>query len=96
MTLCNSENIRFCNSGETDVALPESLELKLMKLDIDSPMENYIAPSMTEEENWGMKTHKDACKADWLSKYKMYLWHLCVAFFLFINNEEILIVPMAM
>lgn len=48
LTLCNSENIKFQSKVESDVSLPENLELKLMKLEIDSPMENYLAPSISE------------------------------------------------
>ncbi len=51
LSLCNSENIIFCDKGEAEeVALPESLELKLMKLEINSPMEHYLAPSMVVEK----------------------------------------------
>ena len=54
LSLCNSENIQFCNNVETEevaeVALPEDLEIKLMKLEIDSPMEHYLAPSMLGEQ----------------------------------------------
>ena len=52
LSLCNSENIKFHNQREAEeVALPESLELNLMKLEINSPIEHYIAPSMIEDTN---------------------------------------------
>ena len=53
LSLCNSENIKFHNQREAEeVALPESLELKLTKLEINSTMEHYLAPSMIEDMNY--------------------------------------------
>ena len=46
--LCNSENISFCNDQESGISNPETLCVKLLKLQIDSPMENYLAPSVLE------------------------------------------------
>ena len=51
LMLCNSENVTFENSesGDDGVSQPDSLQLKLLTLDINSPMENYLAPSLSSQ-----------------------------------------------
>jgi hypothetical protein len=51
LMLCNTENITFCNVGEGEVSSPENLQLKLFNVQIDSPMDNYLAPSLLECTN---------------------------------------------
>lgn len=51
LMLCNSENVVFCgDEDENGVSSPDSLRLKLLKLDLNSPMENYLAPSVTSRQ----------------------------------------------
>jgi len=49
LMLCNTENIAFCNEGNGEVSKAESLEVKLLKSDIDSPMDNFLAPSVMSQ-----------------------------------------------
>lgn len=51
LMLCNSENIKFCNDGDSGVSDPESLEMKLLKLEIDSPMDDILVPSLLGRSN---------------------------------------------
>jgi len=46
LMLCNTENITFCGNQTDGVSKPERLQVKLLKADYDSPMENYLAPSL--------------------------------------------------
>ena len=49
--LCNTENMIFCNAGDSEVSGPDSLEVELLKLELDSPLVDYLAPSLLSQAN---------------------------------------------
>jgi hypothetical protein len=55
LMLCNSENVTLIDQGAVpgSIAKPDSLKVMLLKTDLHSPMDGYLAPSVAMSGNYG-------------------------------------------